>query len=138
MTSTTKSREPRQPRRDVLQRAGDAMEANPLAVLAGGAAIGILAGAVLPKTARESELLGPAGKRLTAAATAAAATARDTGLQELEARGISPKAAKAQVNRLFEGVVEAASTAGEAAASAAAAKAKKPAGGGATGAPATE
>ena len=46
---------------------------------------------------------------------------------ELEAHGISGKAAKAQVNRLFEGVVEAAGTAGQAAASAAAEKAKKPA-----------
>ncbi|HEU4960934.1 MAG TPA: hypothetical protein VFT56_11050 [Sphingomonas sp.] len=138
MTSTTTSRQSGKPRRDMLQRAGDAMEGNPLAVLAGGAAVGFLAGAVLPKTARETELLGPVGKRLTAAATAAAATARDTGLQELEARGISPKAAKAEVNRLFEGVVEAAGTAGEAAASAAAAKAKKPASGGTTTTPAAE
>jgi hypothetical protein len=130
MSSTTNSHASAKPRRDALKRAGDAMEANPLAVLAGGAAIGILAGAVLPKTARETELLGSVGRRLTAAATAAAASARDTGLQELEARGISGKAAKEQVNRLFEGVVEAAGSAGEAAATAAAAKAKKPGGGG--------
>jgi len=131
MTSTTKSPESARSRGDALKRAGDAMEANPLAVLAGGAAVGILAGVVLPRTARETELLGPVGRRLTAAAAAAAATARDTGLQELEARGISGKAAREQVNRLFEGVVEAAGSAGEAAASAAAAKAKNPGRGGA-------
>ena len=95
------------------------MEANPLAVLAGGAVIGVLAGAVLPRTRREADLFGKAGKKMTAAATAAAAAARDTGLKELEARGISGKAAKAQVGRLLDGVVEAAGTAGEAAASAA-------------------
>jgi hypothetical protein len=113
--------------RDALKRTGDAMEANPLAVLAGGAAIGLLAGLALPRTEREGELLGTVGKRMTAAAAAAAAAARDTGLAELEARGISGKAAKSQVSRLFEGVVDAAGTAGQAAASAAKEKAKKPA-----------
>jgi len=113
--------------RDTISRVGDAMEANPLAVLAGGAAVGLLAGLAIPRTEREAALLGPVGKRMTAAATAAAAAARDTGLAELEAHGISGKAAKAQVNRLFEGVVDAAGTAGQAAASAAAEKAKTPA-----------
>lgn len=113
--------------RDAVKRAGDAMEANPLAVLAGGAAVGLLAGLAIPRSRKETELLGPVGKRVTAAATAAASAARDTGFAELEAHGISGKAAKAQINRLFEGVVEAAGTAGQAAASAAAEKAKKPA-----------
>ena len=121
MTSDTQSRSGR---RGALKRTEEAMEANPLAVLAGGAAIGLLAGAVLPRTQRETEMFGTVGKRMTAAAAAAAAAARDTGLQELEAHGISGKAAKAQVGRLLDGVVEAASTAGQAAASAAAKKAK--------------
>lgn len=111
---------------DSLKRAGELLEGNPLAVLAGGAAVGLLAGLAIPRTERESELLGPVGKRMTAAAVAAAAAARDTGFAELEAHGISGKAAKAQVNRLFEDVIDAASTAGQAAASAAAEKAKKP------------
>jgi hypothetical protein len=112
--------------RDAVKRAGDAMEANPLAVLAGGAAVGLLAGLAIPRGRKEAELLGPVGKRMTAAATAAASAARDTGFAELEAHGISGKAAKAQINRLLEGVVEAAGTAGQAAASAAAEKARKP------------
>ena len=114
----------RSARPSALKRTEDAMEANPIAMLAGGAVIGMLAGAVLPRTRREADLFGKAGKRMTAAATAAAAAARDTGFKELEARGISGKAAKAQVGRLLDGVVEAASTAGEAAASAAKTKAK--------------
>ena len=114
----------RSSRRSALERTEEAMEANPLAVLAGGAVIGLLAGAMLPRTQREADLFGKAGKRMTAAATAAAAAARDTGLKELEARGISGKAAKAQVGRLLDGVVEAAGTAGEAAASAARTRAK--------------
>lgn len=114
-------------RPDALKRAGDAMEANPLAILAGGAAVGLLAGMVLPRTESETALFGTVGRRMTAAAAAAAAAARDTGLAELEAQGISGKAAKAQVNRLFDGVVEAAGTAGHAAAGAAVEKARKPA-----------
>lgn len=105
--------------RDALKRAGNTLETNPLAVLAGGAAVGLLAGAMLPRTDREAEVFGAIGKRVTAAAAAAAAAARDTGLAELEARGISGKAAKAQVGRLLDGVVEAANTAGVAAANAA-------------------
>ena len=124
MTSTDKSHGHSD---TTLKRAGDAFEANPLAVLAGGAAIGLIAGITLPRTERETKVLGPIGKRMTAAATAAAAAARDTGLAELDAHGISGKAAKAQVSRLLEGVVEAAGSAGQAAASAAAEKAKKPA-----------
>lgn len=124
MTSTDKSHGRSE---NTLKRAGDAFEANPLAVLAGGAAIGLIAGITLPRTERETKVLGPIGKRMTAAATAAAAAARDTGLAELDAHGISGKAAKAQVSRLLEGVVEAAGSAGQAAASAAAEKAKKPA-----------
>ena len=125
--TTSKSPAPH-PEEHGLKRVGAVMEANPLAVLAGGAAIGILAGAVLPRTERESDMLGPVGKRLTAAASAAAAAARDTGFEELEAHGISGKAARAQIGQLLDGVVQAASSAGEAAASAAAANAtaKKP------------
>ena len=51
--------------RKVAERAGKAIETNPLAVVAGGIAIGLAAGALLPKTKRETELLGAAGKRLT-------------------------------------------------------------------------
>lgn len=121
---TSSDSKSRSDNRSALKRTEDAMETNPLVVLAGGAAIGVLAGAVLPRTKRETEMFGKVGKRMTAAATAAATAARDTGLKELEANGISGKAAKAQVGRLLDGVVEAASTAGEAAASAAAKKAK--------------
>ncbi|TPG22705.1 hypothetical protein EAH87_02600 [Sphingomonas koreensis] len=111
--------------RDALKRAGDALEGNALAVLAGGAAVGLLAGAVIPRTAREAKLFGNVGKRINTAASAAAVAAREAGIQELDARGISGKAARAQVGKLFDGVIEAATTAGGAAASAAADKAKK-------------
>jgi hypothetical protein len=101
------------------RRVSEALDGYPLAVLAGGLAIGALAGAVLPRTERESELLGPIGKRLTDGATAAARAARDAGKAELDEAGVSRDAARAQINRLIDGVLSAAGSAGEAAAKAA-------------------
>lgn len=98
------------------RRTADGIEGNPLTVLVGGLAVGVLAGALLPKTARESELLGPVGKRLTDGATAAARAARDAGQQELVAAGISSTAAREQVGKLFDSVVGAVKNAGDAAA----------------------
>lgn len=100
------------------RRTAQGIEGNPLAVLAGGIAAGVLAGALLPRTERETELLGPVGKRLTEGATAAARAARDAGTAELIAAGISRDAARAQVGKLIDGVMTAVKTAGDAAATA--------------------
>lgn len=100
------------------RRTADSIEGNPLSVLVGGLAVGVLAGALLPKTAREGELLGPVGKRLTNGAAAAARAARDAGQAELIAAGISSGAAREQVGKLFDSVVAAVKTAGDAAAKA--------------------
>src|SRR3546814_15019715 len=96
-----------------------------MAVLAGGAAIGALLGAFIPASLREREVLGKTGKRLNAAATAAAKAARDAGKQELDSLGLNKDSAGREANRLIEGVVQAASNAGSAAAKAAQAKAKR-------------
>lgn len=102
------------------RRTVEGIESNPLAVLAGGIAVGMLAGALLPRTERETEMLGPVGKRLTQGATAAARAARDAGTAELMANGISRDAARAQVGKLIDGVMTAVKTAGDAATKAAA------------------
>lgn len=99
-----------------VRRTADSIDSNPLAVLAGGIAVGMLAGALLPRTERETEMLGPVGKRLTEGATAAVRAARDAGTAELIAAGISRNSARAQVGKLVEGVVSAVKTAGDAAA----------------------
>ena len=98
------------------QKAASGVEGNPLSVLIGGLTIGVLAGALLPRTDREAEILGPVGKKLTEGATAAARAARDAGVSELAAAGISREAAREQVSRLIDGVVSAARSAGDAAA----------------------
>ena len=98
------------------RRTADGIDGNPLSVLVGGLAVGVLAGALLPKTDRETSLLGPVGKRLTEGASAAARAARDAGQAELVSAGISSSAAREQVGKLFDTVVSAVKNAGDAAA----------------------
>ena len=95
--------------------AGKAMEANPLAVIAGGIAVGLAIGALLPKSKRETELLGPVGKRLTGAAAGAAGAARDAAKAELASLPLNKDAAKAQVGKVLDQVAKAVSSAGDAA-----------------------
>jgi hypothetical protein len=101
--------------RKVAERAGKAIETNPLAVVAGGIAIGLAAGALLPKTKRETELLGAAGKRLNGVAAGAAEAAREAAKAELGSIPLSKDAARTQVSNLIDQVAKAVSSAGEAA-----------------------
>lgn len=116
----------RKPAKSVTTRARDAandasnrilegVEANPVAVLAGGIALGLFAGALLPKTKRESDLLGSLGTRLNNGAVAAAKAAKTAGAAELAAAGLSRVNANDQINKLIEAVVRALATAGAAA-----------------------
>ncbi|MDB5709013.1 MAG: hypothetical protein JWL96_1083 [Sphingomonas bacterium] len=103
--------------RDVVNQAAQSAQANPIAVLAGGIAVGMLAGAFLPHSEQEAKLLGPVGKRLTDTAKGAAAAAKDAGKAELDSLGLNKDAARAQVGHVINGVLQALSSAGAAAAS---------------------
>lgn len=100
------------------QQTAATIDGNPVGVLVGGLALGALVAAVLPRSAREKELLAPVGRRLAGAATAAIAAAKDAGRQELDQAGLSRSAAQNRVNSLFEGVTRAVQSAGSAAVSA--------------------
>jgi hypothetical protein len=104
------------------RRIADALESNPLAIVAGGIAIGALAGALIPRSAKEKELLAPLGRTLGERARGALDAAREAGQGELQNAGLSKDAAKDQVKSLFQGVLKAATTAGSAAAKTAANK----------------
>ena len=91
------------------------VEGNPLATLAAGIAVGLVAGALLPKTKVEGKYLGAFGAALNDSALLAAKAARDAGTAELAAIGISKVGANEQVTKLFEGIGGALRTAGEAA-----------------------
>ena len=114
---------------EVAHKTAQTIEANPLGILVGGLAVGVLAGALIPRSAREKEVLAPLGKKLGETVRQATHAARETGLRELEQAGLTKDAAKDRARSLFDDVVKAASNAGSAAAKAAANKpaANKPA-----------
>lgn len=57
---------------DVTRQATDQISVYPVAAVVGGLALGALIGLVVPRSRRETELLAPAGKRITEAARGAA------------------------------------------------------------------
>jgi hypothetical protein len=66
------------------RRAGEEIEAYPMAAVAGGLALGALVAAVLPRTEREAELLGSFGTRINDAARDATRSAVDAGRAQVE------------------------------------------------------
>lgn len=108
----------REKTRELAHQTAHAAETNPLAVVAGGLALGALVGAIVPRSEKERELLAPIGKRLGATALAAVAAARESGKSELQNIGLTKGGAKDQVKTLLQNVAGAAATAGKAAASA--------------------
>lgn len=102
-----------------VDKASDAvhgLESSPVGILVGGLAVGLIAGALLPRSQREKDLLAPVGQRIGDTARSAVQAAREAGQAELETRGLTKDGAREQVRGLVEGVVQAVSTAGAAAA----------------------
>ncbi len=65
------------------ERASQRVETNPVAAVVGGLALGGILAWVLPKTQRESEMLGGVGHKITDTAKQAAQTAIDAGRQQV-------------------------------------------------------
>jgi hypothetical protein len=105
--------------RDKTGQAGEKLEANPLAALLGGIAIGAIAGALIPRLAKEKELLAPLGDRIGEAARAALEAGKTAGAGALDEAGLSSDQIRAQVSKLVEQALKAASEAGTAAVGAA-------------------
>jgi hypothetical protein len=101
--------------REKTAGAGQAIESNPLAALLGGIAIGAIAGALLPRLEKEKELLAPLGQKIGDAARAALDAGRTAGTDALGEAGLSSDQIRAQVSKLVEDALKAASTAGTAA-----------------------
>ncbi|MBZ6381527.1 hypothetical protein [Sphingomonas sanguinis] len=104
---------------ELAHKTARTIEANPLGILVGGLAVGVIAGALIPRSAREKEVLTPLGKKLGETIRQATQAARETGLRELEEAGLTKDNAKDRARSLFDNVVKAASNAGSAAAKAA-------------------
>ncbi|MEA3041323.1 MAG: hypothetical protein QOC65_812 [Sphingomonadales bacterium] len=89
---------------------GEEISSNPMTAVAGGFALGALVAAILPRTERETELLGGVGSKLTDAAREATRSAVDAGRQQVEE--ISESAAT-RVGEAVIGAVASATGAGE-------------------------
>lgn len=105
--------------RDFADKAAAGIEANPVAALVGGIAIGALAGSFVPRSEQEARLLAPVGKRLNETAHGAIDAAKETARSEFDILGLTRDAARGQVSKVLEGVLKAVSTAGVAALAAA-------------------
>lgn len=112
---------------DLAGKTAAGIEANPLAVLAGGVALGVVAGAFVPRSAREVNLLSPVGKRLSDTARGAIDAAKDSAKSELDVLGLSRNAARDQIGKLLGDVIKALTVAGTAALTAAKAGSPTPA-----------
>ncbi|TGX56337.1 hypothetical protein E5A73_03120 [Sphingomonas gei] len=86
---------------------------NPVALLAGGVALGVLVGVLLPRAARERELLDPLGRTLAQRVSAAAQAAKEAGRQEIDSLIPDRDSTKERVTALFGNVIEAAKTGGQ-------------------------
>lgn len=79
----------RETARSAGRRTADGVEANPLAAVVGGLALGVIAGALIPKTRQEEKVLGGAGRKVTGTARQAVEAAKDASLQQLDELGLS-------------------------------------------------
>lgn len=112
----------REARDKARQQAGDArakaktgIEQNPIVALAGGLAIGAIAAALLPRTAREDRLVGPVGKKVRETAKSAARAAQVSGKEQLNLLGVNSDTARDQVKDLVGKLAKAATSAAAAA-----------------------
>lgn len=99
------------------RRTADTVQGNPLAAVIGGLGIGMLIGALLPRTRRETELLGSYGSEITGRAREAADAVRAVGQEKLDELGFVKDTARETAQKVMDGAKAAASEASAAAAS---------------------
>lgn len=102
--------------RETARKTAEGIDANPLSVLVGGVALGVLAGALIPRSEQETKLLKPVGRKLTDTARGAVEAAKDAGKAELAGIGLSRAAASDTAGKVLINVLTALATAGVSAA----------------------
>lgn len=107
---------------DAGRRASEGIDEAPLIALVGGIAAGALIAALLPRTKAETRALRPLGDRVTSAAKAAAAAAREAGSERLGELGLTREKGSAALRSIFDGAADAAKSSAQAAVSAVKAK----------------
>ena len=102
--------------RDAGRRTLEGIEANPMAAVLGGLALGAVAAALLPKSRREEELFGDVGRRLTDTARDAARAAREAGREQIGELGLSRDGVRRRLDEFTDravGAVKAAKKSGK-------------------------
>ncbi|MBN2972044.1 hypothetical protein JW805_08440 [Roseomonas aeriglobus] len=95
---------------DRAKSAVQGLESNPVGVLVGGLTVGLIAGALIPRSAQEKKLLGTVGKRLAEGASAALVAARETGKEQLSGAVLGRDAARESARKVFDSALTAART----------------------------
>ena len=83
-SSNSRTTDVREKLSDLGSNASRQIDNSPLIAVGAGIALGAVLGAVLPKTQKEQELLGPLGSKLTDAGYSAADRAREMGKQKFD------------------------------------------------------
>jgi hypothetical protein len=84
-----------------------AVDGAPLTALAGAIALGAVAAALLPSSAREVQALGPLGNRVRGALDDAFSAAKVAGAEQLTARGLTAAATSSGAGALLGSIVKA-------------------------------
>jgi hypothetical protein len=100
--TATAYEEARASARSAGKRTLDGMEANPVAAVVGGLALGAIAAALLPKTRREEELLGDVGRRLNETARDAAKTATERGREQIVDLGLNREGVRRKLDEFTD------------------------------------
>lgn len=69
---------------DATRKANEQLSVYPLSAVVGGFVLGALVGALLPRTERETKLVGKAGRKVAGAAREAAQRGIDAGREQLD------------------------------------------------------
>lgn len=98
------------------EKSAETVDRNPLAIVAGGLAIGAIIGMLLPKTERETKALGKAGKAINNTAKRATDAAKAAGKARVDELGLNADSIRDQFRDLVGKATEAVKAAGKAAA----------------------
>lgn len=101
------------------RKTSQSIDSNPVAAVVGGLAVGAIVAALLPRTSREEELLGPVGRKINDTARQAADAAKEAGRGQLDELGLSRDGLKSKLDEFTGRAVGAVKTSAGAAAGAA-------------------
>jgi ElaB/YqjD/DUF883 family membrane-anchored ribosome-binding protein len=90
------------------EKTSDGIDEAPLIALAGGLAVGVLLAALLPRTEKEKELLGPLGERITGSAKNAVEAAKEAGREKMSELNLTRDAGTSALEKIIKGISDAA------------------------------